>query len=378
MIKADIVEGMDERVIPQEIWDRLCDCCNINTPFQNRDWLYVWLKTVGSNTKPFFIRLMQGETIVGFIPLVISLSAIGPIRLRTLKFAGQPEADYSEFMIGEDKRACLTAMFSCIIAYAEQWDVAEFDHLCDSSSNFPCLQEVLEELGLAHQVALYSVLPYAEIGHSFENYWALRSKNTRIDIDRKERRLERVGEVTFKRYHNEQGLLELESFFDMLQTRDGYKDRLGTMQSYEKDRIFITELMRNENLTPYIHFTSLTVNDTPIAYHFGFQDRHTLYYYKPAYSTEYMKYSPSRILLKRLTLDCVESKINIFDFLLGDEPYKYNWSTSERKCYNVRVFHQGLLSRIAFGWLVTVRPRIKKNDMIRGIVKKVRRWLSHQ
>jgi CelD/BcsL family acetyltransferase involved in cellulose biosynthesis len=368
-MKAEIIAAIDEESIPQSDWDSLIACGNTNTPFQHRDWLLIWLRTVGAKTEPFFIKLTDEERVVGLVPLVIAQSTLGPLNIRVLQFVGQPQADYGDFLLAENKAACLREMLSCILAHADLWDVATFEHICETSPNFPLFGDVLRQAEVPHQIISQEVLPYVEIGAAFNEYWGGRSRHLRQDVAKKERRLALLGNTTFKKYRGSEGLSFLEPFFLLLKIRDDYKDRLESGQAYERDRNFLAALLREEKLTPFIHFSSLDVDNLPIAFHFGFVDHQTVYYYKSAYSPEYAEYSPSKLLIKQLVLDCERCRYGTLDFLLGNEAYKYQWSTGEKTCYKINVFNDGWKSRLACWWLAGVRPCLKRSSLLVKAVK---------
>ncbi len=372
-MKAEIISTIDDNSIPQSIWDKLQAGGSSDTPFQNRYWLLAWLRTVGTNTKPFFIKLTEGEQIVGIIPLVIDSSSVGPLNFRLLRFAGQSNADYGDFLLGEDKEACIKTTLSFILAHAHLWDVAVFEHLCETSPNLAAFRKILEAAVVPHDAAVHGVLPYAGIGSSFDEYWRRKSRNMRNDIASKGRHLEQQGKVTFKRNQGYEALQVFDSFTAMLKAGYAAKSSFESIATFEQEKSFLAALLREAQLAPLIHFSSLNLDDVPIAYHFGFVDSRAYYDYKTCYSSQYARCSPGMLLVKELMLDCEQSSIGTVDFLLGDEPYKYRWANGERKSFNIRVFHKGWKSRLLRLWLAGIRPWLKKSGMLVNLVNKVRR-----
>ncbi len=375
-IKAEITNVIDGNSIPQSAWDSLVACGNTDTPFQNRYWLQSWLRTVGANEKPFFIKLTDGELIVGIVPLVIAASSVGPLKFRMLQFAGQPHADYGDFLLGENKTACLQALLAFILDHAHLWDVAAFEHLCETSPNLVAFREVLQAAAVPHDVAAHGVLPYVEIGSSFDDYWRGRSRKMRQEIASKGRRLEQLGNVTFKRYQSCEAPQYLASFSAMLKAGYSSKDRLDSDETFEQEQRFVAALMEDEKFASHIHFASLNLDGTPVAYHFGFVDNRAYYGYKTCYSPQYARCSPGMLMIKELMLECERSGIGTIDFLLGNESYKYHWADAERKSFNIRVFHNGWKSRLLYLWLAGIRPRLKENGMLVALVKMARRIRS--
>ena len=49
-------------------------------------------------------------------------------------------------------------------------------------------------------------------------------------------------------------------------------------------------------------------------------------YYLPSFNSEYKKYSPGRLLLEKSIEYAIDRKFKKFDFLNGNESYKYNYS----------------------------------------------------
>ncbi len=375
-MKAEIITAIDDSSIPQSAWDGLLTCGNTNTPFQYRTWLQAWLQTVGADTEPFFIRLEDNGQIVGIVPLVIAASSLGPLRVRMLRFAGQPNADYGDFLLADDKEACLQALLAFILDHAHLWDVAAFEHLCETSPNLDSIRHVLQAAAVPHDVAASNVLPYAEVGPSFDEYWRQRSRHLRQMVANKGRHLAQHGKVTFNRYQSREALQYFDSFAAMLKASYIAKDNLKSEESFAQELNFFTTLMRDEKLAPHIYFSRLNLEDIPVAYHFGFADSRAYYLYKICYSPQYAWYSPGFLMLKELMMYCEQSGIGTVDFLLGDEPYKFRWADAQYKSFNIRVFHSGWKSRLIRLWLVDIRPRLKENGILVALVKMARRLRS--
>ena len=58
-----------------------------------------------------------------------------------------------------------------------------------------------------------------------------------------------------------------------------------------------------------------------------------MYYYHTGFTLEHRKLSPGFVLLGHIMQDAFERDINEFDFLRGDEEYKYRWTESKRNLY---------------------------------------------
>lgn len=75
-----------------------------------------------------------------------------------------------------------------------------------------------------------------------------------------------------------------------------------------------------------VHFSALMLDETPIAWHLGFEWNGVYYYYMPAGNSDYQKQSPVKIHLYFLLCRAIEKGYQLYDHLRGDETYKSGWS----------------------------------------------------
>ena len=80
---------------------------------------------------------------------------------------------------------------------------------------------------------------------------------------------------------------------------------------------------------------------------FGFEFDGRRYDYFPGYDPSYRKCAPGRLLLTAVMEDCFDRGLRRFDFLRGDEPYKFEWTDTVRPAVRVMVFRPSLGGRLA-------------------------------
>ena len=76
--------------------------------------------------------------------------------------------------------------------------------------------------------------------------------------------------------------------------------------------------------------SSLSAGDTLLAVHFGSSHDGRLGWWVPAYDAKFGKFSPGRLLLEELLAASFNRGDVEFDFLIGDEPYKFHYATHNR------------------------------------------------
>ena len=179
------------------------------------------------------------------------------------------------------------------------------------------------------------------------------SRSHRGDIRRQKKRISELGKTKFVVESSKDEIKKYFShFYSLYSQKWGGEDK-----SSEK---FFFDLALNHRLSVFSYYS---VNGSPVAYHLGFKSKKKFYYYMPGFEGEFQNYSPGKILTSLLLEKACEDKIPYFDFLLGSEPYKYNWGVSDRK---VTSFYLpvSLKGKFICWWLSTgketVRKRIKK------------------
>ena len=77
--------------------------------------------------------------------------------------------------------------------------------------------------------------------------------------------------------------------------------------------------------------TSLSAGDRVVAAHMGVLQEGRFYYWIPAYDSELNVLSPGRLMLHFMLRECYDRGAREFDFLVGDEDYKWHYATHVRR-----------------------------------------------
>ena len=151
------------------------------------------------------------------------------------------------------------------------------------------------------------------------------------DSNRKRNKLARaLGEVELRLDDRRPETLELGMKWKSAQyLASGYDDLFADA----KNRRLFTELQAR-NL---VLVSSLSAGGNVIAVHLGASHEGSLYWWIPSYGPEFGKFSPGRLLLESLIKASFERGDKEFDFLIGDEAYKWNYATHTRVIGSVGV-----------------------------------------
>ena len=161
------------------------------------------------------------------------------------------------------------------------------------------------------------------------------STKLRGDIRRQIRRLNEVAPLTFKEYSRGSELPD-RVFEDFMAVH-----RQKWPNAYKAPG-FHRRLVDQCSKEGPIHFSTLMVGDTVVAWHLGFEFKGTYYYYMPAGHPDYQKLSPVKVHLYYLVCRAIERGCHHYDHLRGDETYKGGWANGSQYV-NTLLAESGLL-----------------------------------
>lgn len=144
------------------------------------------------------------------------------------------------------------------------------------------------------------------------------------DSRRKRRKLEKdLGPVRFL-FHDERP----EVFATCLRWKSsqylasGYRDLFASPSN--------VELFRRLAAAGVVRISSLSAGSRLLAVHLGALYEGRCYWWVPAYDPEVGKYSPGRLMLEDLLEHSYRAGHHEFDFLIGEEAYKWHYATHTR------------------------------------------------
>ena len=183
----------------------------------------------------------------------------------------------------------------------------------------------LDRVGIPHRTVAHTATAVVDLPGSFDDYLMSIGKKERHETRRKRRRFEAaLGKprvVTF----GEAGPA-LEEFFRLHRRAEGAKG------SFMTDRMsgMFGDLLGGEGW----RLDALYGDDPrPAAAVIGYTDQDGYYLYNSAYDPDLRGASPGVVLLSELIRSSIERGLEVFDFLKGDETYKFKMGARSRSLF---------------------------------------------
>jgi CelD/BcsL family acetyltransferase involved in cellulose biosynthesis len=310
--------------IGQTTWNTLVEQSIADTPFSRYEYLSEWWKTRGGgewgDAKLILISASDGDQLVGIAPLFITdydgqraLMLIGSIEISDYLDLIVRDADLSRFLSG--------LMDFIASSLADNWSAIDWYNLPDSSPTLAALKADSESRGWKYHDEIYRPTPRIALGGSFEEYLSRVEKKQRHEIRRKMRRADESGRVRFHVIDKNADIEpELEAFFHLM-AQDANKANFlhGVMRDQMSNSI------RAAHEYGYLWLAFLEVDSVRAAASLNFDYKNKLWGYNSGVSRDHMEFSPGWVLLGHVMQWCCENGRAEFDFMRGDEEYKYRF-----------------------------------------------------
>jgi CelD/BcsL family acetyltransferase involved in cellulose biosynthesis len=265
--------------------------------------------------------------LVGVAPLFHTPNHQGQPRLMLL---GSIEVtDYLDVIVEQGRLQEFVDALLPFLAQADLplWSCIDLYNLFDSSPTLEALQAAAARVGWSYQSERVYHCPYIPLPGDWETYLAGIDKKQRHEIRRKIRRLE-TAEVPSRWYLAEDAAV-LDAEFDAfthLMEQDHDKVRFLTPPM----RQFMRSVVHWAHDKGILHLAFLEIDGQKAAAYLAFDALNRLWVYNSGISREHYEYSPGWVLLGYQLQWANEQKRAAFDFMRGDEDYKYRFGGIDR------------------------------------------------
>jgi len=322
-----------------ESWNALVEQSITDTPFSRYEYLSEWWKTLGGgewlrqSVELVLISASENDQLIGIAPLFITEYE----GQRALMLVGSIEiSDYLDLIVREQDLPRFLAGFLDFLASSAvgNWSGLDWYNLPDSSLTLTALKADSEKRGWTYHEEIYRPTPRIPLNGSFEEYLARIDKKQRHEIRRKMRRAaESEKNVRFTNVNGKEDIdSEINAFFDLM-VQDPSKEEF--LHPAMREQMTVT--IQNAHAGGYLWLAFLEVDGVKTAASLNFDYKNKLWGYNSGVSREHMELSPGWILLAHTIQWCCENGRYEFDFMRGDEEYKYRFGGVNKYVMRTRV-----------------------------------------
>jgi len=338
----------------RESWhDLLDDHCNA-TVFQTHEWLSTWWKYFGDDRRLCLLTAREDSRLLGIAPLMIGrIRAAGVPWLKVMRFVGHDTTDYQDFILRDGhEEAVMRAFLGHLNTMKREWHVIVMGEVPETSPVNRWIGKTAESEGLAVHSEPFTPCPYIDLPASWDEYLAGLSSNARGNIRRKPRKLARLGTLDVETAPSAGDMCAAMDRFLVL--HDDRMQSKGSDRPSEHAKRFHREVATE--LADHVALSFLRLDGKDVAGMYSFDFRGGRYYYLIGWDGSRENLSPGSVLIAKQIEGAISKGLHTFDFLRGDESYKYHFTSTQMVNRRHFVFRSPA-SRCVFRLLQRLRRR---------------------
>ena len=313
-------------------WNRIYESMPTSSAFDSLEWNRVWWKHFGGDSELMLRSLVRRDG---------SVSLIAPMKLDSehdegvCTFLGGTDlVDYLGFKHDEElETADVQALLQSLY---DDNDVTALvlESLPEDSQTIQAVKKVAGGIGWEIHVWDEGVAPRVELPANVDAYYASLTKKHRHELRRKLRRLHSAGEIEQIEISKPSDVADrMGDFIDLHRGSSIDKQEFMTP---ERERFFreIAVILAEQDVTR-LYF--LELNGESVATSLAFKVGNTKYLYNSGYLPERSWLAVGLLNHAINILASIEEGIKVYDFMRGDERYKYHLGAKDRRIYTVRL-----------------------------------------
>jgi CelD/BcsL family acetyltransferase involved in cellulose biosynthesis len=307
-------------------------------PFQTLGWAKAWLTHLGGGAEPWIA--LVGEPAAGL--LALALRRVSGVRV--LSLLGHGTSDYLGPLGSARDPERLEAIARALRRESRRFDLVDLLSLHADPAQRAALAR---GLGRGARERAYERCPLVRIDGSWEDYLKTRSANQRKNAKRLARRVGAHGDVVIEQEKPSAELFE--QLVEVERASWKWEHGLSSLRDPAR-RAFLREILLGGGVRHELW--TCRVEASLAAFAIVLLGGRTRYYYLASFREDVPRVGS--LLLQSLLEKSFAGGVNEFDFLQGDEPYKFEWANAEREAHQLVAAGGGWLAVPA---LAAVRTR---------------------
>ncbi len=320
-------------------WNQLLEQSASHVPFLQHEYLSTWWQTLGGGEwvqGELFIVIAQDETgdLIGAAPFFTTHNLDGK---RAIMLLGSIEiSDYLDLLAPPDT---LTQFLNALLPFLAgpeggDWEILDLYNFLIDSPTIPILKAAAQTQRWQYTQEIIQPAPSITLPDTWEDYLLSIKKKQRHEIRRKIRRAENyILPVRWYMVEDETMLAaEIEAFLQLM-AHDAEK------------AAFLTDVMRTQMQASvqtafregWLQLAFLEVGGEKAAAYLNFDYANRIWVYNSGIDPKFRELSPGWVLAGYLIQWAIENGRELFDFMRGDEIYKYRLGGVDRHVLRVQI-----------------------------------------
>lgn len=318
-------------------WQQL-DASSRLSPFLSWEWQSTWNNSFGSDGEPFILKTYRANQLIGIFPLRLQKKRLLGLPLRKLGFIGEETggADYLDLIARPEDRLQVLSSNLAFLQENGHLELLCLDNIASGSQTVSILRDPRATDGnLRYRESQSSVCPKIDLSIG----WPLILERSRrsSNFKRRLKQIEKMPEFEFRSVTASDETGPAFERFLLLHEKRWSSDGGSELSGHPRLIAFQRDVVRAMADTGLLRFDELWIDGACRASVYGFDDTHKFYYYNAGYDPDWAKFSVGLVLIGLSIRNAVERGNRVYDFLRGEETYKFDWANQTEELVSATI-----------------------------------------
>jgi CelD/BcsL family acetyltransferase involved in cellulose biosynthesis len=346
-VTIEIEEGVDALTRLRAEWQKLFVASGA-PPFLSWEWLTTWRKWFGQEKHPYLLCARSEGSLVGLAPLCAEKkqpSLFAP-SLKRLSFLGElyGAPDYLDILALPGFKRKSADLFMDYLAKSPSFDLLELEGMSADSCTLQLLTRRFgRNAGFRYRLVPQFICPRMSLDVSWEE---LLERSHRSEyFKRCLRRLNKIASFEFRVVSDANSIPAAYGRFLGLHTGRWLSRGGSSAARTSQQKGFMLDAACELARAGVVRFEEIWLEGECCASLFGFESGDCYYFYLSGFDQSWSKYSLGFTLLWLSIREASQRGLKMYDFLRGDENYKFDWSDNLRMTVTAQVVSDSRAAR---------------------------------
>lgn len=357
-------------------WRQLAAASGVS-PFLSWEWQSTWNNSFGSDGEPFILKTYRGNELIGIFPLRQQKKRLLGMRLKRLGFIGEETggADYLDLIAKPEDRLQVLSSNLAFLKENGHIDLLCLDNMASVSQTAQFLRALSKtDEALRYRESQSSVCPKIDLSLGWPSI--LKQGKRSSNFKRRLKQIEKMPNFQFRSVTAPDEMGPAFERFLVLHEKRWLSDGGSELSGHPKLIAFQRDVVREMVDTGLLRFDELWIEGECRASVYGFDDGQTFYYYNAGYDPEWARFSVGLVLIGLSIRHAVERGNKVYDFLRGEETYKFDWANQTEELVSATLARKTLpvIAHVALEQLNESVRAISRSVLPPSIAETLKRW----
>jgi len=320
-------------------WNDLVHRSRCDNLFLTWEWQSTWWEHLGEGKLLLLGFRADGGRLVGIAPLFHTQTDDGKPAL--YMNGCRDVSDYLDLIVevGQEE-AVYRELLDYLQNQAPPWDLVDLCNIPQDSKTYVQLREMAEDQGLQALVEVEDVCPIIDLPSDWEDYLTMLDKKQRHEVRRKLRKADGEADTRFIIVGPDHDLqTEMQNFIDLHQKSTPEKDAFMDPQMQG----FFFKVAQVLQAQGWLQLVFVEMDGQKAATLLNFDYGDAILVYNSGYDPNQFRHlSPGIVVTARSIEYAIAQGRSKFDFLRGDEVYKYRFGAQDTQVRRLLIAKPGV------------------------------------